>query len=103
MNDITFGILKIIVSICAAISTVYLIPYLKTLKEDKRYAALVSMVEVAVRAAEQTFSDKQGAAKREEVMKFVQYWMDKQGIKISYEQLDQLLEACVYNLKLEQQ
>lgn len=103
MNDISFIILKYVLTICAALITAYAVPYLKTLKEDKHYAALVSMVEVAVRAAEQTFRKSgQGAAKREEVMKYVQLWMDKHGMKISYEQLDQLVEACVYQLKQNQ-
>lgn len=104
MNEITFELLKIVVSICAALITVYMVPYLKTLKEDKRYASLVSMIEVAVRAAEQTYKESgKGAVKREEVLTFVQNWIKEQGINVSYEQLDQLLEACVYQMKQEKQ
>lgn len=81
-----------------------MVPYLKTLKEDKRYASLVSMIEVAVRAAEQTYKESgKGAVKREEVLTFVQNWIKEQGINVSYEQLDQLLEACVYQMKQEKQ
>ena len=100
MSELTFDLLKIVVSVCAAIITVYAVPYLKALKEDKRYASLVAMVETAVRAAEQTFkASGQGAAKKEEVMTFVADWMQKQGIKISTYQLDQLVECAVYQLK----
>ncbi|MBQ9607106.1 MAG: phage holin [Lachnospiraceae bacterium] len=102
MNEITFDILKIVVSICAALVTAYVIPYIKTLKEDKRYASLVAMVEVAVKAAEQTFKEAgQGAAKKEEVMNFTAEWMKKQGIDISRNQLDQLIEAAVWQMKQE--
>lgn len=102
MDEVTFDILKIIVSVCAAVITVYIVPYLKALKEDKRYASLVAMVETAVRAAEQTFkAGRQGAAKKEEVMTFVAGWMQKQGIKISTHQLDQLIECAVYQMKQE--
>lgn len=102
MNEITFDILKIVVSVCAALITVYVIPYIKTLKEDKRYASLVAMVEVAVKAAEQTFKQSgQGAAKKEEVMIFVRDWMERQGIAIELNQLDQLIEAAVYQMKQE--
>ena len=102
MNEITFDILKIVVSICAALVTVYLIPYIRTLKEDKRYESLVGIVEVAVKAAEQNFKQKgSGAAKKEEVMKFVQDWMMNHGIEIRIDQLDQLVEAAVYQLKQE--
>lgn len=102
MNEITFDVLKIVVSICAALITVYVIPYIKTLKEDKRYASLVDIVEVAVRAAEQNFKQSgSGAAKKDEVMTFVRDWMAHQGIEIRIDQLDQLVECCVYELRQE--
>ena len=102
MSDLTFDLLKIVISVCAAIITVYAVPYLKTLKEDKRYASLVAMVETAVRAAEQTFkASGQGAAKKEEVMTFVADWMTKHGIKIDSYQIDQLIECAVYQMKQE--
>lgn len=102
MNEITFDVLKIVVSVCVALITVYVVPYLKTLKNDKRYASLVDMVEVAVKAAEQNFKQSgQGAAKKEEVMNFVRDWMASNGIEIRIDQLDQLVEAAVYQLKQE--
>lgn len=100
MNDITFDVLKIVISVCAALITVYAVPYLKALKEDSRYKSLVDMVEVAVRAAEQTFKESgQGARKKEEVMTFVREWMQSHGISISSYQLDQLIECAVYQMK----
>lgn len=100
MNEFTFTLLKIVVSVCAALITVYLIPYLKTLKEDKRYGALVDIVEVAVRAAEQTFkASGAGPKKKEEVMTYVADWMAQNGIKIDSYQLDQLIECAVYQMK----
>jgi hypothetical protein len=59
-------------------------------------------VEIAVRAAEQTIKGSgQGAIKKDEVINFVTSWMISHGIQISAEQLDQLIECAVYNLKLE--
>lgn len=102
MNDITFMILKIVISICAALVTVYVIPYLRTLRSDKRYSALIDMVRVAVLAAEQTITgEKQGSVKKETVVEFVRDWMQKQGLDITYEQLSQLIEAAVYSMKQE--
>lgn len=102
MNDITFNILKVAVSICAALITAYLIPYLRTLKEDRRYMSLVDMVEVAVRAAEQTFRQSgQGAQKKEEVLNFISEYMTTHGFSISSYQLDQLIECAVYQMKKE--
>lgn len=102
MNDLTFSILKIVVSVCAALVTVYVIPYLKTLRTDKRYAQLLDMVAIAVRAAEQTITESgQGAVKKERVIEFVQEWMMAQGVNITYEQLSELVEGAVYSMKQE--
>ena len=99
MNDATFTILKVVVSVCSALITVYLIPYIYTLKEDRRYASLVAMVEVAVKAAEQTIGKGQGEFKKSEVIDFVSKWMNENGVKITEEQLSQIIESAVYQLK----
>jgi len=102
MNEITFTILKIVVSICAALVTVYVVPYLKTLRQDKRYASLMDMVEIAVKAAEQTIKEPgQGDYKKAEVIAFVSDWMNDHGIKISKDELSQLIEAAVFAMKEE--
>lgn len=100
MNDITFDILKIICSICIALVTAYLIPYIKSMCDDARYKNLVDMVAVAVRAAEQTFRQSgQGAQKKEEVLNFISEYMTTHGFSISSYQLDQLIECAVYQMK----
>ena len=101
MNDVTFIILKIVVSICAALITVYVIPYLKTLRQDKRYASLLEMIEVAVRAAEQSLKNETGDFKKSEVVSFVCHWLETNGVKIDMEQLDKLIECAVYQMKQE--
>ena len=102
MNEITFAILKIVISVCAALFTVYIVPYIKTLRGDARYSALIDIVKVAVLAAEQTMKEPgQGEAKKEKVIEFVSDWMNRQGIYITKEQLSQLIEAAVYSMKQE--
>ena len=97
MNDITFIVLKIIVSVAAALMTVFVIPLLKEKLQDVRYQRLLAYVEVAVRAAEQTIKGSgQGHVKKDEVINYVTAWMLSHGIKISEDQLDQLIEAAVY-------
>lgn len=103
MNELTFDILKIVVSVCAAIITVYAVPYLKTLKEDRRYAQILEMVEVAVRAAEQTIKGAgKGVEKKKEVENIIYAWLMEKGIEITPEQINQLIECAVYQLKQEQ-
>ena len=102
MNDITFNILKIVIAIATAIISAYVIPLLKENLKDAKYQRLAEMVDIAVRAAEQTIKGSgQGALKKDEVLKFVGLWMETHGIDVSEEQLDQLIECAVYNLKVE--
>ena len=104
MNDTSFLFLKIILSICVSLVTVYLIPYLHTLKSDTKYSTLVSIVETAVRAAEQTIKgDGKGAEKKQQVTEFVSRWLADHGINISAEQISELIEAAVFNMHLEEQ
>lgn len=102
MNELTFDMLKIVVSVCAAIITVYAVPYLKTLKEDRRYAQILDMVDVAVRAAEQTIKGSgKGMEKKKEVENIIYAWLMEKGIEITPEQINQLIECAVYQLKQE--
>lgn len=99
MNNVTFEILKIVVALCAALVTVYVVPYLNDLKKDRRYAALLEIIDVAVRAAEQVLKDESGQFKKAEVVKFVREWLERNGIGIMEDQLDQLIEAAVWQMK----
>ena len=102
MNDITFNILKIVIAVATALISAYVIPLLKENLHDAKYQKLLDIVEIAVRAAEQTIQGSgQGALKKDEVVNFVSEWMMIHGIEISQDQLDQLIECAVYNLKLE--
>ena len=101
MNELTFNILKIVVSICAALISIYVIPLLKEKLNDSKYQRLLEMVEIAVRAAEQTIGAGHGSVKKDEVITFVTKWMVEHGVKITEEQLDQLIEACVFNMNRE--
>lgn len=100
MNELTFNILKIVVAVATVFISAYVIPLLKEKLNDSRYNRLLEMVEIAVRAAEQTIK-ADGAVKKDEVVKFVTQWMLAHGIAITQEQLDQLIECAVYNLKQE--
>lgn len=102
MNDITFNILKIVVAVATALISVYVIPVLRQQLTSSKYQQLLDMVEVAVRAAEQTIQGSgMGAHKKDEVIYFVSAWMARHGIDITEEQLNNLIEAAVYQLKQE--
>lgn len=103
MSDLTMLLLKAIIAVCAAFITAYAVPYLKALKSDARFEAMFDMIALAVRAVEQTIKgDGQGALKKAEVTKFVSEWLEKQGIKITEDELSQLIEAAVWQMKQEE-
>lgn len=101
MSDVTFMILKIVISICAALITAYLVPYIHELKKDKRYGQLLDVIEIAVKAAEQVIGDGKGALKKSEVTSYVNGWLKNAGLKITDDQLEHLIEAAVYAMKQE--
>lgn len=100
MNDLTFNILKIVVSVSAVFISIYIVPLLKEKVADSKYQRLLEMVEIAVRAAEQTIK-ADGSVKKDQVIEFVSYWMATHGIEITEDQLDQLIEAAVFNMNRE--
>ena len=101
MNDLTFNILKLVVSVSFALITVYLIPLIKNFIASEKYKDLVSIVKVAVLAAEQTIGSGQGKFKKAEVIAFVSSYMSEHGFVISEDQLSQLLEAAVFEMNKE--
>lgn len=99
MNEVTFNILKIVISVVVALVATYLVPYIKTKTAEAKYDRLLHIVATAVRAAEQTIKgDGKGALKKEEVLDFVTFWLSQHGMSISAAQLDQLIEAAVYSM-----
>lgn len=94
MNEVTFLILKIIVSVSIALITTFLIPFIRSQTKTKQQEELLKIVQVAVQAAEQTLTG--GEVKKEDVLKFMTDWLAKRGIHISDEQLDKLIESAVF-------
>lgn len=98
INDITFVVLKLVVSVCAILVTVYVIPFLKSKVDDKQWNDLLDIVEKSVLAAEQTIGAKNGTIKKSEVMAFVMDYISDKGLNLTKELVDQLVEAAVYKM-----
>ena len=99
MNDLTFNILKIVISVVAALIAYYLIPVLKKVIADAKYKELVKIVSIAVEAAEQTYKQSgMGKVKKEDVLNFVTNWLNDKSIEVSPEQLDKLIESAVFRI-----
>ncbi len=95
MNDILFEILKATVVLAVILITRYAVPYLKQIVDNSKYEWVVKMVDVAVKAAEQTIKDGE-KDKKTIVTKFIKSQLIQKNISISDEQLDNLIESAVY-------
>lgn len=99
MSEIAFNILAMVISVCCALIAAYILPYLRNKLNDEKYGQLLEMINIAVRAAEQIYKESgMGKIKKEQVIAIVTSWMNEHGISISTAQLDQLIEAAVYEL-----
>lgn len=100
VNDVTFIILKVVVSVVTVIVTGFVVPALKSYIDDRKNSQIYSLIETAVRAAEQTITGSgKGAIKKEQVVELVTKWLQERGLSISEDQLDQLIEESVYLMK----
>ncbi len=75
----------------------FVIPYLKTLRESKEMDLVIKTIKTAVNAAEQTISGSgMGSIKKEEVIKVVGEWLKAADINVSPEIIDIIIEDAVY-------
>lgn len=103
-EELTVMIFRMVVSICVALITAYVIPYIKALKNDSRYSKVIDMVALAVRSAEQTITDpKSGALKKSKVTGFIKNWLDQEGITMTDDEINEIIESAVYSMKNAQQ
>lgn len=95
MDNLTYQIMTLIITIIGALLTYFVIPWLKTKTTKEKLGEIEKWVAVAVAAAEQMkAAGLIQTNKKEHVLEFIR---DK-GITITDEELDALIEAAVYEL-----
>ena len=99
MDEVTFLILKVVLSVAAALVTAYLIPYIKARTSAETQDRVNLMIATAVRAAEQTIQG--GAKKKDEVVAYAAHWLAEHNIRMTSDQLNTLIEGIVYEVKQE--
>ena len=99
MNDITFTILKCLVSVFIIVITTYAIPFLSDQIDSQKMDMAYQIVNTCVRSAEQVMTDETGVSKRNQVISKVRVWLNEKNIKITDEQIRELLEEAVYDMK----
>lgn len=103
MNNLVFNVLMALIVAMIGVITKTLLPYLKEKKEEAtakirqtRWAWAADIIDAVVRAVEQTVSDEiHGEGKKEIAVKYIEELLAQNGIELSHEQIDALIEAAV--------
>ena len=95
LTEIIIATITLVMGIISTLITKYLIPFIKEKISTEQFNRMKKWVEVAVKAAEQTITDKgMGEAKKAEVLKF----LNEKGFTVDFEELDKLIEAAVFEI-----
>ena len=93
MNDVTLLLIRLVVITASMLITLFVVPYLKTLRESKEFELIIEAVSKAVNYAEQTIKGSgMGQTKKEEVIDVLKII----GVNLSPALLDVLIEDAVY-------
>lgn len=102
MNDILFSIMQAVIIGGIVALLRYVVPYFTRILREHDFNFAAELVETAVRAAEQTFiGHGRGDEKFEWVVQIMKSQFNKYEIKITDDQLIQLLEAAVQAMSAE--
>lgn len=94
LTPIITAVLTLIVSLISA----FLIPYIKAKTTDEQFNTIKLWVQVAVQAAEMLL----GSGRGEEKKKYVVDFLNSKGFTLNTEEIDNLIESAVLELKQSQ-
>lgn len=97
MRDLT-PIFEAIITLLAAIITVYVIPYIKKKFSAEDLNTILEWVRIAVEAAEQIITESGMGAKKKA---FVKDFLAEKNIIVDVDKMDLLIEAAVHNMNKE--
>ena len=98
MVDLTPIIIAVLTLIFSLI-TAFLIPYIKTKVSAEQFATIKLWVQVAVQAAEMLYV---GSGRGEEKKKYVIEFLNRKGFTLKAEEIENLIESAVLELKQSQ-
>lgn len=98
MVDLT-QIIVAVLTLVISLITAFLIPYLKTKVSGEQLDTIKFWVNIAVEAAEMIYV---GTGRGEEKKKYVMAFLNRKGFTLNMEEIENLIEAAVLELKLAQ-
>lgn len=103
MNEQLFQIILALIPVSGTIITLYVIPLLKEKIGNAKLEKYEEWAKLAVRSAEMIFKEQgMGTDKKAYVVKFLNDMFNKKKVVITEEQIEILIEACVKQMKLEE-
>lgn len=101
MDNLFLKALEAILTVGIIIFIRYFVPYVKEKIAMSKYDWLVDVISDAVNAAEQTIKgSKVGSVRKDKVVAYIETIVQKYHIDITSEQIDSIIESCVYALKV---
>lgn len=97
MDENLFKIIQYVVFIIILVAARYLIPAIKTVLTNERYANLIDYAEKCINAAEKLVVGT-GEAKKDYVTELLKTWIKKTGISMTDEQISVLIEGIFAEL-----
>lgn len=97
MDENLFKIIQYVVFIIILVAARYLIPAVKTVMANEKYANLVDYAEKCINAAEKLVTGT-GEDKKAYVTELLKAWIKKTGISMADEQLSILIEGIFAEL-----
>ena len=98
MVDLT-PIITTVLTLIFSLITAFLIPYIKTKVSAEQFATIKLWVQVAVQAAEMLYV---GSGRGEEKKKYVIEFLNSKGFTLNAEEIEDLIESAVLELKQSQ-
>lgn len=109
MDDKLLKILTVIAELIGMVLAYYIIPFLKVKAEEikktekaKDAARIADMVQKAVLWAQQVYHDQTGELRKQAVEEFIYGIINREGLAITHDELDMLIEAAVKAMKIEE-
>lgn len=93
-------LIRVVFAVVSVILTTVIIPVIKAWYAEHQDDKTLKVIQEAVKALEQEFkgSPGHGKVKKQEVLLYVQKWMENHGIDIDMDTIDKWIEAAVYEL-----
>lgn len=92
-------IVKCVLAIISAVITYYVIPYLKSSIDEKKWNDIMRFCKVCVEAAEKKYTPEEWREKKLYVMTIVSKYIESKGIPVTADDLDALVEGFVKEVK----